>query len=72
LASVKALQTHTRTCPTPLDLDRLGVQVDIAAVQATKLLGPSRWLFVVVDFNETPARIVTAYANRKDPSRSTQ
>lgn len=30
-------------------------------------LGPSRWLFVVVDFNETPARIVTAYGNRKDP-----
>jgi hypothetical protein len=30
-------------------------------------LGPSRWLFVVVHFNETPARIVTAYANRKDP-----
>jgi hypothetical protein len=30
-------------------------------------LGPSRWLFAVVDFNETPARIVTAYANRKDP-----
>lgn len=30
-------------------------------------VGPSRWLFVVVHFNETPARIVTAYANRKDP-----
>lgn len=30
-------------------------------------IGPSRWLFAVVDFNETPARIVTAYANRKDP-----
>jgi hypothetical protein len=35
-------------------------------------VGPSRWLFVVVDFNETPARIVTAYANRKDPPGSTQ
>jgi hypothetical protein len=31
-------------------------------------LGPSRWLFVVVQFDETPARIVTAYANRKDPA----
>jgi len=30
-------------------------------------LGPSRWLFAVVNFDETPARIVTAYANRKDP-----
>lgn len=30
-------------------------------------LGPSRWLFVVVQCDETPARVVTAYANRKDP-----
>jgi hypothetical protein len=29
--------------------------------------GPSRWLMVVVDFNAAPARIVTAYGNRKDP-----
>jgi hypothetical protein len=35
-------------------------------------VGPSRWLSVVVQFNETPARIVTAYANRKDPSGSTR
>jgi hypothetical protein len=34
-------------------------------------LGPSRWLFAVVNFSETPARIVTAYANRKDPPGST-
>jgi hypothetical protein len=30
-------------------------------------LGPSRWLLVVVDFSSQPARIVTAYGNRKDP-----
>lgn len=30
-------------------------------------LGLSRWLFVVVHFSGVPARIVTAYANRKDP-----
>lgn len=30
-------------------------------------LGPSNWMFVVVNFDETPAWIVTAYANRKDP-----
>jgi hypothetical protein len=30
-------------------------------------LGPSRWLMVVVDFSEEPARVVTAYGNRKDP-----
>jgi hypothetical protein len=30
-------------------------------------LGPSRWLRVVVDFSTDPARVVTAYGNRKDP-----
>lgn len=29
--------------------------------------GPSRWLLVVVDFDVDPARVVTAYGNRKDP-----
>ncbi|MBV9339053.1 MAG: hypothetical protein JO243_24455 [Solirubrobacterales bacterium] len=30
-------------------------------------LGPSRWLMVVVDYVSVPARVVTAYGNRKDP-----
>ena len=30
-------------------------------------VGPSRWLMVVVDFGSEPARVVTAYGNRKDP-----
>jgi len=30
-------------------------------------LGPSRWLFVVVDFAETPARVATAFGRRDDP-----
>ena len=30
-------------------------------------LGPSRWLLVVVDFSSVPARVVTAFGNRKDP-----
>jgi hypothetical protein len=30
-------------------------------------VGPSRWLLVVVSFEQTPARIITALANRKDP-----
>lgn len=30
-------------------------------------VGPSRWLFVVVDFTETPARVVTAFGRRDDP-----
>ncbi len=30
-------------------------------------VGPSRWLFVVIDFTTSPARIVTALGNRRDP-----
>ena len=30
-------------------------------------VGPSRWLLVVVSYEQTPARIVSAFANRKDP-----
>lgn len=30
-------------------------------------IGPSRWLMVVVSYEQTPARIVSAFANRKDP-----
>jgi hypothetical protein len=31
--------------------------------------GPSRWLLVVVSYEQEPARIITALANRKDPQR---
>lgn len=30
-------------------------------------VGPSRWLLVVVSYEQTPARIISAFANRKDP-----
>lgn len=30
-------------------------------------VGLSRWLLVVVSYERAPARIVTAFANRKDP-----
>ena len=30
-------------------------------------LGPSRWLMVVVDYESVPARVVTAYGNRREP-----
>jgi len=30
-------------------------------------LGPSRWLVAVVSYEQKPARIITAFANRKDP-----
>lgn len=29
--------------------------------------GPSRWLLVVVSYEQTPARIITAFGTRKDP-----
>jgi hypothetical protein len=32
-------------------------------------VGPSRWLMAVVSYEQEPARIITALANRKDPKR---
>lgn len=32
-------------------------------------VGPSQWVRVIVDFNQSPARIVTAHAHRKEPRR---
>jgi hypothetical protein len=29
--------------------------------------GPSRWLLVVISYEQEPARLITAFANRKDP-----
>ena len=29
--------------------------------------GPSRWLLVVVSYEQTPARIISAFGHRKDP-----
>jgi hypothetical protein len=29
--------------------------------------GPSRWLLVVVSYEQDPARIISAFGNRKDP-----
>lgn len=30
-------------------------------------VGPSRWLLVVVDYGETPPRVVTAFGTRRTP-----
>lgn len=30
-------------------------------------VGPTQWLMVVVSYEQTPARIITAYPTRKDP-----
>jgi hypothetical protein len=32
-------------------------------------VGPSRWLLVVVSFEQQPGRIITALATRRDPKR---
>lgn len=32
-------------------------------------VGPSRWLLVVVSYEQEPARIITALATRKDPKQ---
>ncbi len=32
-------------------------------------VGPSRWLLVVVSFEQEPGRVITALATRKDPKR---
>jgi hypothetical protein len=32
-------------------------------------VGPSRWLMVVVSFEQEPGRVITALALRKDPKR---
>jgi hypothetical protein len=34
-----------------------------------RAVGPSRWLMVVVSYEQQAARIITALANRKDPKR---
>jgi hypothetical protein len=34
-------------------------------------VGPSRWLLVVVSFEQTPGRVITAIGNRKDPKQWT-
>lgn len=34
-----------------------------------RAVGPSRWLMVVVSYEQEPARIITALANRTDPRR---
>lgn len=33
-----------------------------------RAVGPSRWLLVVIDFGHVPARVVTAFGNRRNPA----
>ena len=56
------LRTVTRpdhTAPDPSNKDRTRYY--------TRDVGPSHWLLAVVSYEQTPARIASAFANRKDP-----
>ena len=35
-------------------------------------IGPSRWLRVVLSYEQAPARLITAFPNRKDPRSWTE
>jgi hypothetical protein len=58
-AVLKAVADPDHTAPDPAYEDRRRYYARSA--------GPSRWLLVVVSYEQAPARIVSAFANRKDP-----
>ena len=49
--------------------DHVAADPDSAARKRFYLrgVGPSRWLLVVVSYEQKPARIISVFANRKDP-----
>ncbi|MDQ6811035.1 MAG: hypothetical protein M3Z95_03930 [Actinomycetota bacterium] len=58
-AVLRAVSTPDHVAPDPIFADRTRYYARGA--------GPSQWLLVVVSYEQTPARIVSAFANRKDP-----
>jgi hypothetical protein len=58
-AVLGAANTPDHVAPDPVFGERIRYYVRGA--------GPSQWLLVVVSDVQTPARIVSAFANRKDP-----
>src|SRR5208282_4964141 len=51
----------------PSTLELIALLQDRLAQHYARGAGPSQWLLVVVSYEQTPARIVSAFANRKDP-----
>jgi uncharacterized DUF497 family protein len=49
--------------------DHVAADPDSAARKRFYVRGacPSRWLLVVVSYEQQPARIISVFANRKDP-----
>lgn len=58
-AVLRAVSTPDHVAPDPIFADRTRYYARGA--------GPSQWLLVVVSYEQAPARIVSAFANRKDP-----
>jgi hypothetical protein len=56
---LQAVSTPDHVAPDPIFAERTRYYV--------RGVGPSQWLLVVVSYEQTPARIVSAFANRKDP-----
>jgi proteasome lid subunit RPN8/RPN11 len=57
--ALRAVSAPDHVAPDPSSVDRRRFHLRDA--------GPSRWLLVVVSYEQTPARIISVFANRKDP-----
>jgi hypothetical protein len=57
--ALRAVSAPDHVAPDPASADRKRFYLRDA--------GPSRWLLVVVSYEQKPARIISVFANRKDP-----
>lgn len=57
--ALRAVSAPDHVAPDPTSADRKRFYLRDA--------GPSRWLLVVVSYEQKPARIISVFANRKDP-----
>jgi hypothetical protein len=57
--ALRAVSAPDHVAPDPASADRRRFYLRDA--------GPSRWLLVVVSYEQKPARIISVFANRKDP-----
>jgi hypothetical protein len=57
--ALRAVSAPDHTAPDPNSDDRTRYYA--------RNVGPSRWLLVIVSYEQTPARIISVFANRKDP-----
>jgi hypothetical protein len=56
---LRAISRPDQICPDPTFDDRRRHYLRNA--------GPSRWMLVVLSYEQEPARLITAFPNRKDP-----